>query len=98
MELEGRLSQHLLHGFPAPQSIDPRRKSRIFSLIVPLRDQMAQQQIVPLDERQINIGELVTDQVLRLLLLQVRVDDAAHALRFVGVAVDRRGEVLLRWL
>ena len=86
--------QHLLDRRPVQQPLIPFITLRVRALPIPVAQQ-PRNGSVPRHKHDINIGHLIADQVLRVSLGQVGVDDAEHTLHFVRVTVDRGGDIFL---
>lgn len=90
------LVQNLLHSRPRNQFLIPLIALRVRALPLLLKFRMNEtQHAIPRDKHEISIRYLVTDKVLFPGLCEMSVDHTLHALDFVSVTFDGRGDAFV---
>jgi hypothetical protein len=89
--LKLRLTVDGLHRWPLQKTVKPRREMRQLLLVVPPGDDERLQVVIPRDERNVRVRDLVADEILAARLLEMRVDDARDALGLLFEALDHVG-------
>jgi hypothetical protein len=87
---------NLLHALSVYQIIDPSRENRILRCVIPIRDKGCKSSLVPRDEGQVGVRDLVSDQVFIPRAFEMGINHKGDSLDLILIPVNGRGDVLLR--